>query len=95
MCHNGHKVSETLAQKSIERAPHPPYSPDTSSCDFWLFGMLKHNMKDREFQNEQAILKAIAKSWAGLIFTDLQRVLQEWMERLTSVVGNNGEYYPN
>jgi hypothetical protein len=46
MCHNCHKVCEKLAKRSIERAPHPPYSPDLSPCDFWLFGTQKHNMKD-------------------------------------------------
>jgi hypothetical protein len=40
-------------------------------------------------------LSAVAKMWNGLTFADVQRVFQEWMERLTWVVGNNGEYYPN
>jgi hypothetical protein len=30
MCHNGNKISEKHAQGSIERAPHPLYSPDIS-----------------------------------------------------------------
>jgi hypothetical protein len=95
MCHNGNKISEKLAKRSIERAPYPPYSPDLSPCDFWLFGMLKHNMKDREFQSQQTMLSAVAKMWNGLTFADVQRVFQEWMERLTWVVGNSGESYPN
>jgi hypothetical protein len=91
MCHNGNKISEKLAKRSIERAPHPPYSPDISPCDFWLFGMLKHNMKDREFQSQQTILSAVANMWNDLTFADVQCVFQERMERLTWVVGNNGE----
>jgi hypothetical protein len=83
MCHNGRKVSEKFAQRSIERAPHPPYSPDISPCDFWLFGILKHNMKDQEFQSQQAIFNTIAKIWDDFIFEDVQRVFQEWIERLT------------
>jgi hypothetical protein len=59
MCQNSHKVFEKFAQRTIERAPHPPYSPDISPCDFWLFGVLRPNMKDREFQSQQAILNAI------------------------------------
>jgi aspartate aminotransferase-like enzyme len=51
-------------------------------------------MKDRELQSQQAILKAIAKSWADFTFADVQSVFQECMERLTWVAGNNGEYYP-
>jgi hypothetical protein len=95
MCHNGNKISEKLAKRSIEPAPHPTYSPDLSPCDFWLFGTIKHNMKDREFQSQQEILSAVAKLWNDLTFADVQRVFQEWMERLTWVVGNNGEYCPN
>jgi hypothetical protein len=57
--------------------------------------MLKHNMKDREFQSQQAIVSAVAKMWNDFTFADTQCVFQEWMERLTWVIGNNGEYYPN
>jgi uncharacterized protein YjaG (DUF416 family) len=52
-------------------------------------------MKDQEFQSQQAILRVIEKSWNHLTFADVQRVFQEWMERLTWVIGNNGEYYPH
>jgi hypothetical protein len=34
MCHNGNKISEKLAKRSIERAPHPLHSPYISTCDF-------------------------------------------------------------
>jgi transposase len=95
MCHKGNKISEKLAKRSIKRAPHPLYSPDISPCDFWFIGLLKHKMKDREFQSQQVILSAVAKMWNDLTFADVQRVFQEWMERLTWVVGNNGEHYPN
>jgi histone-lysine N-methyltransferase SETMAR len=91
MCHNGNKISEKLAERIIERAPHPPYSPEISPCDVWLYGMLKHKMKDREFQSQQAIFRAVAKMWNDLTFADVQCVFQERMERLTWVVGNNGE----
>jgi hypothetical protein len=57
--------------------------------------MLKHQMKDRDFQSQQEILQAIAKSWDDLTFAEVQNVFWEWIERLTWVAGNNGEYYPN
>jgi hypothetical protein len=57
--------------------------------------MLKPQVKDRDFQSQQAILSAVAKIWSEPTFADVQRVFQEWMERLTEVIGNNGEYYPN
>jgi hypothetical protein len=38
---NGLKVTDEHNNLKLGRVPHPPYSPDPSPCDFWLFGMLK------------------------------------------------------
>jgi transposase len=62
MCHKGPKITEKLEKRHIARAPHPPYSPDLSPCDFWLFGVLKQKMKERVFQSEEQILVAITES---------------------------------
>jgi hypothetical protein len=95
MCRNGHKVSRKFDQGSIERAPRSPYSRDISPCDFWLFGMLKRQMKDRESQSRQEIAQTITKSWDDVTFAEVQNVLWEWIERPTWVGGNNGEDYRN
>jgi histone-lysine N-methyltransferase SETMAR len=95
MCHNGHTFSQKFDQGSIQRAPNTPYSPDISPCGFWLFGTLKHQMKDRDFQSQQEILQAITKRWDDLTFAEVQSVFWECTERLTWVAGNNGEYYPS
>jgi hypothetical protein len=39
-------------------------------------------------------LSAVANMWNDLTFANVQRVFQEWMERLTWVIRNNGEYSP-
>jgi histone-lysine N-methyltransferase SETMAR len=93
MYHNGAKITEKLEKKHIARAPHPPYSSDLGPCDFWLFGILKQKMKERVFQSEEQNLAAITESWNELTFEDIQRVFQNWMERLTWVIANGGKYY--
>jgi hypothetical protein len=35
VCHKGAKTTEKLEKRYIAPAPHPPYSPDFSQCDFW------------------------------------------------------------
>jgi len=92
MCHNGQKVKHEMAKKHIFRADHPPYSPDLSPCDFWLFGMLKTRMQDREFTSPQSILSEITSIWNGLTFDEIQSVFRDWMERLTWVIEHDGEY---
>jgi hypothetical protein len=47
MCHNGHRVVDGFRLLKILRAPHPPYSPDISPYDFWMFGDFKGKLKDR------------------------------------------------
>jgi hypothetical protein len=34
-----------MAKKSITKMDHPPYSPDSAPCDFWLFPKLKKALK--------------------------------------------------
>jgi histone-lysine N-methyltransferase SETMAR len=74
MCHNGAKITEKLEKKHIAPAPHPPYSPDLSPCDFWLFEITKQKMKERVSQSEEQILVAITESGNELTFEDIQRV---------------------
>jgi transposase len=93
MCHNGAKITEKLENRRITRAPHPPYSPHFSPCEFWFFGILKQKMKERVFQSEEQILAAVTESWNQLTFEDIQRVFHNWMERLIWVITNSGPYY--
>jgi hypothetical protein len=93
MYHNDAKITEKLEKRHISRAPHSHYPPDLSPCDFWLFGILKQKMKERVFQSEEQILAATTESWNELTFEDIQRVFHNWMERLTWVIANTGEYY--
>jgi histone-lysine N-methyltransferase SETMAR len=92
MCHNGAKITDKLEKRDIARVPHPPYSPDLSSYDFWFFEILKQKMKERAFQSEEQILAAMTESWNELTFEDIQRVFHNWTERLIWVIANSGEY---
>lgn len=92
MCHNGAKITSEFEKHHLARMPHPPYSPDISPCDFWLFGMLKGILKDREFSSGDEIAAAIAEEWNHLTFDDVQSVFRNWMSRLTWVIEHEGEY---
>ena len=41
--------------------PHPPYSPDLSPCDYWLFADLKTMLQGKRIDsNEEVIAKTEA-----------------------------------
>jgi transposase len=92
-CHNGKKITAEIQHRRFARAPHPPYSPDLSQCDFWLFGMMKHRLKDRDIQGVQALIGTLTDILDDLTFEDVQAVFLDWMERLSYLINNNGEYY--
>jgi hypothetical protein len=54
--------------------------------------MLKGIFKDRKFTLSDEIEAAITNQWNNLTFDDVQRVLRNWMSRLSSVIENRGEY---
>jgi len=45
-CHTAISVIEFLAKKVIPVVPQPPYSPDLSPCDFFLFPNQSFTLKD-------------------------------------------------
>jgi hypothetical protein len=92
-CHNGKKITTEIEHRRFARAPYPYYSPHLSLCDFWLFDLMKHNLKDREIQEIQALISALTSIRDDLTFEDVQVVFLDWMERLSWVISNNGDYY--
>jgi histone-lysine N-methyltransferase SETMAR len=95
ICHNGRKVSDELDSLKLDRVPHPPYSPDLSSCDFWSFGMLKQAIKNRVFHAVEEIVSAFHEVWSQVISEDLQSVFLNLIERFEYVIEHNWEYYIN
>jgi hypothetical protein len=47
-------------------APQPPYSPDISLCDFFLFGDLKMKLKGEEFETLEELQERVGELF-GLI----------------------------
>jgi histone-lysine N-methyltransferase SETMAR len=82
-----------LTVEGLGRAEHPPYSPDLSPCDFWLFGFLKEKLKDLQLRGVQSFHQAIPDLWNELTFEDVHAVFLEWMNRLSWVRENKGEYF--
>jgi histone-lysine N-methyltransferase SETMAR len=95
MCYNRRKVTDEFANLKLDCVPHPPYSPDLSLCDFWLFELLKQKIKDRMFQTVEEIKIAIHRVWDELTLDNLQSVFFNWIERLKWVSEHGGEYYTN
>jgi hypothetical protein len=58
------------------------------------FGSLvsKGQLKDRQSRGVQSLYQVITNLWDELNFEDVQAVFLEWMNRLSWVTENKGEY---
>lgn len=60
-----HTANETrlkLEEMSWETLEHPPYSPDLSPCDFYMFGPLKDALGGQRF-NDNAAVEVFVRNW--------------------------------
>ena len=91
-CHNSVCTKEYMARYSIERMPHPPYSPDLSPCDFHLFGYMKSEFADAKFKSLSDIEERIT-AWINEIPESVRiSTFQNWMKRVRMCIKVDGEY---
>ena len=59
---------------------HPPYSPDLSPCDYFLFPKLKLPFKGRLFEDVQDIQAVVTSSLRAIPQEDVQRSFQSLLD---------------
>ena len=57
--HNSILVIDYLTKMGINTVPHPPYSPDLASCDFWLFPKVRGCRYETIEEMKEAVTKVI------------------------------------
>ena len=72
---------------------HPPYSPDLSPCDFWLFDILKKSLAGRHFDNNVQVGTAIYKCLQDIPKDEYRKTFYKWLERLQLCIDNKGDYF--
>jgi len=92
-CHTAISVNEFLAKKGISMVPQPPYSPDLSPCDFFLFPKLKFHLKGRHFGTVDNMQKVVTDQLRALLHEDFQHCYWEWAQRLWRCVASQGNYF--
>ena len=86
-CHESMKTMVKLNTLSIELLSHPPYSPDLSPRDYWLFADLKKMLQGKRFgSNEEVIAKTKTyfESKDGLFYKKgIEKFEKRWNECIT------------
>jgi [histone H3]-lysine36 N-dimethyltransferase SETMAR len=84
---------EFYLENKVKLLQHPPYSPDLSPCDFWLFSKTKFFLKDRKFRTREEILGAFLQELKKLKSSDFSDCFNSWFKRCEKCLQNNGNYF--
>ncbi|GFV68301.1 uncharacterized protein TNCV_2203321 [Trichonephila clavipes] len=74
-------VNRFLASKNIPVAPQPPYSPDLSPCDLFLFPKLKNTLKGHHFGTLEDIRTAVTDQLKAIPISEFYQCYEEWKKR--------------
>ena len=82
--HNSAVATAKLVELSYELLPHPPYSPDLTPCDFFLFPNLKKSLAGQKFESNEEVIAATEAYFADLqktYFSDgLKKLEHRWIK---------------
>ncbi|GFX16288.1 uncharacterized protein TNCV_4705411 [Trichonephila clavipes] len=86
-------LNRFLASKNIPVAPQPPYSPDLSHCDIFLFPKLKNHLKEHHFGTLENIQTAVTDQMKVISISEFHQCYEEWKKILQRCVASEGSYF--
>jgi [histone H3]-lysine36 N-dimethyltransferase SETMAR len=91
--HSALSIVEYLAKHNVPLVPQPPYSPDLSPPDFFLFPRLKRFLKGHRFQDVSTIIENTTRELMSISKEDFQSCFAKWQERWNHCVYAGGDYF--
>ena len=73
----------------IKTIPHPPFSLDLASCDFWLFPKLRGCRYETSEEEKETVTKVIDTCTQE----DLHGAFQKLLERYNKCIAAEGDYF--
>ncbi len=64
--HSAFKIRDFFAKNQVNVLDHPPYSPDLTPCDFFLFHKIKNTLKGHNFKSVEDIQKKSTSALKGI-----------------------------
>ena len=86
-------VKSFLATEKVEVLNHPPYSPDLSPCDFFLFPRLKKMLFGNKYISRSSLGNAIYQCLQQIPKEDCLSAFRNWVKRFQECVSVKGEYF--
>ena len=78
--HKSTTVQEYLKESGLDVLDHPPYSPDLSPCDFWLFPRLKEMLAGHHLESRCGIGSAVYQCLQHKPKKDYRAAFWKWVD---------------
>ena len=91
-----HTCADTIhfeQMTNIQRVPHPPYSPDLSPCDFFLFPRLKRSIRGTNFNNVEEMITEIEQQIGLISSWEWKTCFRDWKRHALKCVHFDGQYF--
>ena len=82
-------ITDYLTKMGIKTDPHPPFSPDLSPCDVWLFPKLR----GCRYETIEEMKEAVTKVVDTLTQEYFHGAFQKLLERYNKGIAAGGEYF--
>ena len=83
--HTALSVHQFLAKNGMATASHAPYSPDLAPCDFFLFPIMKRDLKGKCFQTVEEV--------RAITLQEFQNCFEQWKKHWDKCIDSQGEYF--
>ena len=82
-----------MASEKVKVLNHPPYSPDLSPHDFFLFARLKKMLSGNKYTSGSSLGSTIYQCLQQIPKEDYLSAFRDWVKRLQKCVSVKGEYF--
>jgi hypothetical protein len=83
---------EKIEELGFTLVPQPPYYPNLTPCDFFLFGYLKQHLEGKHVTREDSVIAAPRDAFDKIPLQTFQNVMDDWPYRLRRCIQLGGEY---
>ena len=82
-----------LASEKVKVLNNPPYSPDLSPCDYFLFPRLKKMLSGNKYTSRSSLGSAIYQCLQQIPKEDYLSAFRNWVKKLQICVSVEGKYF--
>ncbi|UYV70518.1 hypothetical protein LAZ67_7003388 [Cordylochernes scorpioides] len=87
------KTVSTIIKLGFEVLEHPAYSPDLASSDYFLFGLLKKELKGKRFDSDEDVQKVVQYYFHKLPKSAYKEGIYKLPERWRRCIESQGDYF--